>query len=118
MHNSEALAANEKIETALALNPIAPDEYLWRAGGIKFLLHRYDEALTHLLRMVDRSPAARLIAATAAMAGRDDLALRFSRVHLAAHPAFTVEEWARTIPLKKKADVDHYVKAMRLAGFR
>jgi len=109
--------ARAKIDAALELNPIAPDEYLWTAGGIAFFLYRYEEALSYLLKMKDTSPANKLIAASAAMLGHADVTQEFVRRHLEVYPDFRVDRWTATIPMMGKQDVDHYVGALRVAGF-
>jgi DNA-binding SARP family transcriptional activator/tetratricopeptide (TPR) repeat protein len=117
-HNSNFTAAQQKIDEAIRLNPIAPDEYLWTLGGIYFFRGRWDEALSTLQQMRNQDPALRLMAAVAAMAGQMDLARTYRLRALELQPDFNVARWASRIPQRDPADVDFYVEALIKAGFR
>ena len=69
VHNSDIERAHERMELALNLNPIPPDEYRWTAGGIRFYRGDYELGLQMLRGMRQPEPASRLMAACAAMAG-------------------------------------------------
>lgn len=118
VHNSDFAAAQEKIEAAVRLNPVPPDEYLWTLGGINFFRGRWEEALRHLNQMRNPEPALRLMAATAAMAGRMDLARRYRLQALKLQPDFTTARWVSRMPQRDPADVDLYIEALRKAGFK
>lgn len=117
-HNSNFTAAQQKIEEAIRLNPIAPDEYLWTLGGIYFFRGRWEEALTALQQMRNQDPALRLMAAVAAMAGQMELARTYRLRALELQPDFNVARWASRMPQRDPADVDFYVEALIKAGFR
>ena len=117
-HNSNFSAAQQKIDEAIRLNPIAPDEYLWTLGGIYFFRGRWEEALSALQQMRNQDPALRLMAAVAAMAGQMDLARTYRLRALELQPDFNVARWASRIPQRDPADVDFYVEALIKAGFR
>jgi DNA-binding SARP family transcriptional activator/TolB-like protein len=117
-HNSNMLAAQEKIDAAMRLNPIPPDEYLWTLGGINFFRGRFEEALTNLGKMRNPEPAYRLMAAAAAMAGRMDLARRYRLQALKLQPDFTTARWLSRVPQRDPADVDLYIQALQKAGFK
>ncbi|WP_299642603.1 BTAD domain-containing putative transcriptional regulator [Devosia sp.] len=118
VHNSDFAAAQEKIDAAVRLNPVPPDEYLWTLGGINFFRGRWEEALRHLNQMRNPEPALRLMAATAAMAGRMDLARRYRLQALKLQPDFTTARWVSRMPQRDPADVDLYIEALRKAGFK
>jgi len=117
-HNSNFVAAEEKIDEAIRLNPVSPDEYLWTQGGIHFFRGRFEQALATLLQMRNQDPAFRLMAAAAAMSGRMDLARRYRLLALEQQPDFSVARWASRMPQRDPADVDFYVEALRQAGFK
>ncbi len=117
-HNSNFPAARLKIEEAIRLNPLAPDEYLWTLGGIEFFRGRWEDALQALQQMRNQEPALRLMAATAAMAGDADLARKYRMQALELQPDFSVARWSSRIPQRDPADVDFYVEALKRAGFR
>lgn len=118
VHNSDFAAAQDKIEAAVRLNPMPPDEYLWTLGGINFFRGRWEEALRHLNQMRNPEPAFRLMAAAAAMAGQMDLARRYRLQALKLQPDFTTARWVSRMPQRDPADVDLYIEALRKAGFK
>ena len=117
-HNSNMLAAQDKIDAAMRLNPIPPDEYLWTLGGINFFRGRFEEAMQTLGRMRNPEPAYRLMAASAAMAGHMDLARRYRLHALKLQPDFTTARWLSRVPQRDPADVDLYIEALHKAGFK
>jgi DNA-binding SARP family transcriptional activator len=118
VHDSNFSAAEEKIDEAIRLNPVPPDEYLWTLGGIHFFRGRFEEALNALSQMRNQDPALRLMAAAAAMGGRMDLARKYRTRALELQPDFSVARWASRMPQRDPADVDFYVEALRQAGFK
>ena len=117
-HNSNFAAAQHKIDEAIKLNPVPPDEYLWTLGGICFFRGRWEEALTALQQMRNQDPALRLMAAVAAMDGQMELARKYRMRALELQPDFSVARWASRIPQRDPADVDFYVEALIKAGFK
>ncbi len=118
VHNSDFPAAQEKIEAAVRLNPMPPDEYLWTLGGINFFRGRWEEALRQLNQMRNPEPAFRLMAAAAAMADQPELARRYRLQALKLQPDFTTSRWVSRMPQRDPADVDLYIEALRKAGFK
>ncbi|KQT53114.1 hypothetical protein ASG43_19215 [Aureimonas sp. Leaf454] len=117
-HSSELLPALRRIEKAIELNPLPPDDYLWKAGGTLFLLENYDEALAYLGRMKQGEPAYRLTAACLARAGRREEAAFYVEKALEDQPNFQISEWIATIPLRSPDHLAHYAEALNEAGFR
>ncbi|MHB1101614.1 MAG: hypothetical protein ACYC0C_02295 [Devosia sp.] len=117
-HYSDFVGAESRIETALRLNPLPPDEYWWTLGGIRFFQCRQDEALAALQKMKNTDPALRLMAATAAMAGYTDMARKFRVRALELQPDFSIASWLARVPQRNQADIDLYVEALRKAGFK
>lgn len=118
VHNSQHVAAQEKIEEALRLNPVPPDEYHWTFAGVSFLRGRFEEALGHLNRMRNPEPAMRLMAAAAAMAGQPELARKSRMQVLEQQPDFSIMRWVSRMPQRSPNDVELYIEALRRAGFR
>lgn len=117
-HNSDFPAARARMEAALLLNPIPPDEYWWTLGGIEYFEGQWQDAITALQRMKNQEPALRLMAASAAMAGDKDLARQFRLRALSLQPDFSIASWARRLPMRNSADVDLYIEGLRRAGFK
>ena len=118
VHNSDIERASERMELALNLNPIPPDEYRWTAGGIRFYRGDYQQGLQMLRAMRQPEPASRLMAACAAMAGDSRATEQYRQQALSLHPDFTIEEWMRVMPQRSKEHQEKYVEALRLAGFK
>ncbi len=117
VHNSEIAAAAELVGRALELNPLAPDEYHWVAGSVDFFREDFTSARLSLKRMKDRTPAARLIAAAAAMDGDLAEAERYRTIEMANHPDFRIGEWLKLMPQRDRGHLELYVQALRAAGF-
>ncbi len=117
-HYSDFDAAEEKIEAALRLNPLPPDEYFWTWGGISFFRGRWEQSISQLTQMRNIDPALRLLAASAAMAGHADLARKYRLRAIELQPDFTIARWISRVPQKDPADVDLYIEALKRAGFK
>jgi DNA-binding SARP family transcriptional activator/tetratricopeptide (TPR) repeat protein len=118
MHASLAERANDKIELALRLNPLAPDAYWWASAGIKFFIGEYEGALGHLSRVKNSEPVLRLTAACAAMAGQQELAKLARNRFLAIDPGFKLDEWISVLPMRDPSHRRQYRQALQKAGFK
>jgi DNA-binding SARP family transcriptional activator/tetratricopeptide (TPR) repeat protein len=117
IHASRAADAKASVEQALALNPAAPDDYLWILGASEFFIGRYGVALETLLKIRQKDDVSRLIAAAAAMAGDLETAAVYRRRFLDMYPDARLETFTQFMPYKNKADVELYVEALKRAGF-
>jgi tetratricopeptide (TPR) repeat protein len=116
-HSCEPSAALEKINRAIALNPLGPDRYWWTAGGANFHLQRYRDAIDAMSHMHDSSPAFRLLAASWAMLGEGQKAAEYVRKATEIHPDFSVNGWLSILPIRDPAFAQHYEQGLREAGF-
>ena len=117
-HNSDWVGAESRIETALRLNPLPPDEYWWTLGGIRFFQHRWEDAMVALQKMKNIDPALRLMAAAAAMAGQLETAHKYRVRALELQPDFKIASWLAKVPLRNQADYAPYLEGLRKAGFK
>ena len=117
VHASEPELGLSKIERAIVLNPLCPDDYWWTAAGANYHLERYDAALSCLSKMTDRTPAYRLTAMTWAMKGDQTRARTFVRKAKEVHPDFRVDKWLSTVPFREQWQRRHYETGLRKAGF-
>ena len=117
VHASQPELGLAKIERAIDLNPLCPDDYWWTAAGANYHLERYDEALSSLAKMADRTPAFRLMAMTWAMKGDQIQARFFMRKTKEIHPDFRVNAWLSTMPFREQWQRHHYEMGLRKAGF-
>jgi tetratricopeptide (TPR) repeat protein len=116
-HASRADEAETRIARALALNPLAPDDYYWTAGAVSFFRGRYAEGLERLTAMKVPGLALRLMAACAAMNNDHRAAEQYRRRALERDPTFRIEKWTSLYPQPRKSDTDHFLRALKLAGF-
>lgn len=106
-----------KIEHAIDLNPLPPDEYFWTAAGASYSLGNYETALSYIARMKDRSPADRLSAACWGMLGDMKKARHFVRRTYGIHPGFDLDAWMAIVPFKEEWQRKHYREGLEKAGF-
>jgi DNA-binding SARP family transcriptional activator/TolB-like protein len=107
----------KKIEHAIDLNPLPPDEYFWTAAGASYSLGLYEQALTHIARMKDRTPADRLSAASWGMLGNTRKARQFIRRTYDIHPDFDLNTWMEIVPFREEWQRKHYYEGLKRAGF-
>ncbi len=117
VHNYEIEAAGQLVHRALELNPLAPDEYHWVAGSVDFFRADFHGARARLKRMKDAAPAARLLAAAAALDGDLSEAGRYRAIEMANHPDFRIGEWLKLLPQRDPRHFELYVRGLRVAGF-
>ena len=107
----------QKIERAIALNPLSPDSYLWIASAASYMLGSFDAALGYIDRMADAGLADRISAASWAMLGDEERAEFFVRRIHEANPGFDVDKWLSVIPFKEQWQHEIYRDGLRRAGF-
>ena len=117
-HACEPATALQKVQSAIELNPLCPDDYWWVAGGANFHLQRYRDAVECMAHMRDKTAAFRLMAASHAMLGERDRASEFVRRAQEIHPDFTVSSWLSIVPIKDPKFAQHYEHGLREAGFK
>lgn len=109
--------AVEKIEVAIAHNPLAPDYYYWVGAGALHALDRHEDAIAYTNRMQNPRAAARLIAACWAMLGERDEAARFRAYSLEDNPGFKISDWTKSMCLRVPEQRQKYEVSLREAGF-
>ena len=87
-HSGEPDKGLKKLDEAIVLNPLVPDQYHWYAAGMHYQLGRYKSALTSIARMHDRTIAWRLSAACNRRLGRKREAHIFVRRAMENVPRF------------------------------
>lgn len=107
----------QKIEQAIALNPLSPDSYFWIASAASYMLGNFDAALAYIDRMADARMADRISAVSLAMLGEEEKAEFFARRVHETDPGFDVDRWLSVIPLKEQWQRDIYREGLQRAGF-
>ncbi|MGH6861756.1 MAG: BTAD domain-containing putative transcriptional regulator [Phyllobacterium sp.] len=108
----------EKIEQAIALNPLAPDYYYWVGAGTLHDLDRYEEAIAFIERMQNPRAAARPMAACWAMLGEREQAADWRDRSLEDNPDFRVGDWIKNMSLRVPEQRQRYEASLREAGFK
>ncbi|MDR6633372.1 tetratricopeptide (TPR) repeat protein [Phyllobacterium sp. 1468] len=108
----------EKIEQAIALNPLAPDYYYWVGAGTLHDLDRYGEAIEFIQRMQNPRAAARPMAACWAMLGEREKAIEWRQRSLEDNPDFRVADWIKNMSLRVPEQRQKYEASLREAGFQ
>jgi tetratricopeptide (TPR) repeat protein len=115
VHLGEMQEARRVMDSALSLNPLAPDVYHWVSATADYFLGDYRSASEGLRRMENRESAARVVAAVEAMNGNLEEAARFRDIFLAGHPGFRLEDYM--FPQRRPEDREHILEGLRRAGF-
>ncbi len=116
-HACDFPTALQKINLAIELNPLCPDQYWWAAAGVNYYLEQYGQAIGCMSRMRDQSPAFRLLAASWAMLGDRERAGEYVARTKEIHPDFSVSGWMSIVPIRDPRHASHYERGLREAGF-
>jgi len=110
------------IKKAIRLNPIPPALYFNFLGYAYYSLGRYEDAIEVLRKVLKRSPNNQFthiyLAAVLNASGQDEEARQQVKRLLELDPAFSLEEFAKTINLDNEAEVDRFVADLRKAGLK
>ncbi|CAN7536311.1 hypothetical protein [Rhizobium sp. LjRoot254] len=117
VHASRPSEGLSKIEKAISLNPIAPDDYFWSAAGASYFLGHFQEAISYIDRMASPGSAQRLLAASWAMLGNSRKARFHRRKAHELNPHFDLELWLSVLPVKEQWQKDLYREGLSKAGF-
>jgi adenylate cyclase len=106
-------------KTALRLNPVPPNNYLFGIAMAYANMGQYEEAITWGRKAVLRNPddfiAQTLLTMIYSLSGRyEEARAQFAEV-LRIQPKFTLEKWAKRI---KGANREKYLDSMRKAGLK
>jgi len=108
------------LNKAIRLNPLPPSIYFNQLGGALRLLGRYEDAKAALDKALDREPTNLFahigLAATYLYLGRQQEAHAEAAKILKLDPEFSLEDLAKKMPYKNKADIERLVAALRKTG--
>ncbi len=110
-------------KNAMRLNPKPPNVYLRHLAVALRDTGRYDEAVAHLKRCIEREPrdimSYVVLASTYSMAGRDKDARETAAEVLRINPKFSLEHLEKIHPYKKDLAVRaRYFESLRKAGLK
>jgi len=110
------------IEKAMRLNPIPPDHHLEFLGNAYQFSGRYEDAIEVYEVLLQRSPNFLFphinLAATYSASGREEEARLQAQEVLKLNPAFSLDEWAKTIFIEDEALAEWYIGNLRKAGLK
>ena len=110
------------LKNALRLMPIPTTVPLQNLGRCYQMLGRYEESIATLKQLIQLEPGSipghRSLAAAYMLAGKEVEARAEALEVLRIDPNFSLERWAKFLPLKNQADIDREVDALRKAGLK
>ncbi|NWG02680.1 MAG: tetratricopeptide repeat protein [Syntrophaceae bacterium] len=110
------------LNKAIRMNPFAPSIYFMILSIAYRMDDRFDEALEQAKRAVERNPkdyfAYLALTAACILTGHEREARAAAAEVLKIYPAFSVEQFGRTLPYKDKSFVDRTIDAWRKAGLK
>jgi adenylate cyclase len=110
------------MEKAIRLNPFAHAVYLYNLSGAYRMAGRYDEAIEMAKRGIQRAPGNLSsyigLAAALSRAGRYDEARAAAAEVLKINPKFSLERYAKILPLRDQSYIDRTIDALRKAGLK
>ena len=105
------------MDEALSRNPYYPGSYLWDIAWGHFVAHRYGEAVKALEKRHPKTVFTHLLlAVNYAKVGRIQHSLESMKRFRAEEPTYSIETVAATEPFKNKADLEHWLDALRAVG--
>lgn len=117
IHASKPMEGLEKIERAISLNPLGPDEYFWCAAGASYFVGAFDKAVSRIHSMSNQASAHRLLAASWAMLGDTKRAHHYRRKDREANPQFDLQKWLAVVPIRETWQKDMYREGLMKAGY-
>jgi adenylate cyclase len=109
-------------QKAIRLNPNAIPETFVRFGLALRMTGRLEEAVSANKKALQRAPdyiAAHIgLLTTYSLMGRDKEARAEAEEVLRINPKFSLDYYAKTVPLKDRSQIDKVVNAMRKAGLK
>ena len=117
IHASRPMEGLEKIERAISLNPLGPDEYFWCAAGASYFVGAFDKAVSRIHSMSNQASAHRLLAASWAMLGDTKRAHHYRRKDREANPQFDLQKWLAVVPIRETWQKDMYREGLTKAGY-
>jgi len=105
---------------AIRLNPITPNWYYHNLGEAQILAGNYQEAITSLTRIIEKSPnytpARWQLIVAYSLSNQDEEAKIQVEEYLKLMPSANIEGWRKRSNFKNETDIDLFLNALRKAG--
>jgi adenylate cyclase len=109
-------------EKALRMNPYPPSWYFLFLGSSYRQLGRYEEAISAYKKAILKEPTSFFprifLTATYAISGAEEEAKAQAQQVLRIEPSFSLDYFAKTLPIKDHAETERIVQALRRAGLK
>jgi adenylate cyclase len=110
------------IKKAISLNPFPPSIYLRNLGSAYRMAGRDEEAIVEYKKSLQKNPDDLFTHLGLAVAyvslGREEEARGEAAEVLRIYPKFSLEYYAKTLPLRNQADADYAISSLRKAGLK
>jgi adenylate cyclase len=110
------------LEKAIRLNPFPPAYWIRDLGEAYRMAERYNEAIMEFKRAIQANPhyleAHISLACTYSLIGRGNDAEATANEVLRINPAFSVQDYAKTLPYKERKDLNCVIEALYKAGLK
>jgi adenylate cyclase len=110
------------IKKAINLNPFPPSIYLRNLGSAYRMAGRNEEAIVEYKKSLPKNPDDLFTHLGLAVAyvslGREEEARAEAAQVLRIYPKFSLEYYAKTLPLRNQADADYAISSLRKAGLK
>jgi tetratricopeptide (TPR) repeat protein len=114
--------AVQYFEQAIRLDPFPPSTLFRNLGGAYRGMGRYEEAIVQFKKALKLEPDDLFthlgLAHTYIKLGREKEAQAEAAEVLRIHPKFSLEHYAKTLPLKDQSFADDYITGLRKAGLK
>jgi len=109
------------LEKAARMSPAMAQSFVVSSMAFR-IVGRYDKAWEQAKKAVERDPKNPLaqiaLAATSILTGREDEARAAAAAVFKINPAFSVEQYGKTLPFKDKSQINLMTDALRKAGLK
>ena len=110
------------LQKALRLNPFAPATFFDTLSTAYRMAVRFDEAVEQAKKAVEREPENQYtyltLTSACILAGREEEARAAAVEVLRINPMFSLEQYARIIPIRDRSFIDRTIDALRKAGLK
>lgn len=121
-YSGQAEKAIPIFQKAIRLNPFGPTGMYLSFGAALRMTRRFEEAVSAYKTALQRAPNNILahigLAATYSMMGREKEAHAEAEEVLRLNPKFSLEGYAKTLPLKNQVQIDRLIEALSKAGLK
>ena len=114
--NDENEEAVDLIRCAMRVNPFYPDFYLWYLADACYNLRQYRDSISAVMKMHSPNMGRRLLAASYAQLGKQQMAGMQAEEVLRLQPDFRIAANAATQPDLNQSNADHFADGLRKAG--